>query len=423
MARVRPLRTGERRVVTVAARRFPRDLRTVSDVDDAPAARPDLSRDDIVANTWSDAPVGRWGDVHTPELLGPRDAVAAGRTASVMCLVGGVATVALETLPRLLSDYQGSVASAAWTVVGALVMFGLALLLRRRPEIVPGPAYAALCLAALVLNTTTSNLTGNSTFGGLAWFMLPVIFAAAHLHHLVAWTVAVLALVGSSTIILGTQPSDAAAADLASMAAVVVMTTTALRAAVRHQDELVRRLSEVASSDSLTGLATRRVLEQSAELLRTEAGTAARRRSTQPAEGAGLVLIDVDRFNQLNDTHGHPVGDAALVHVAQVVRSVVRSGATVARIGGDELAILLPGPRDGVVDRARAVLAAVRETPFVAPANDAPMTVSIGVAHTLEPVDLDRLYAAADAALYEAKIAGRDRVVVADVEADRRERR
>ncbi|WP_258723380.1 GGDEF domain-containing protein [Cellulomonas sp. NS3] len=383
-------------------------------MDDAPAARTGTSWGDIGAKSWSDAPVGRWVDVHTHELFGPRDAVAAGRTASVMCLVGGVATVALETLPRVLGDYQGSAASVAWTAVGALVMVGLALLLRRRPEIVPGPAYTALCLAALVVNTTTSNLTGNSTFGGLAWFMLPVIFAAAHLRHLVAWTVSVLALVGSSTVILATQPSGSAAADLASMAAVVVMTTTALRAAVRHQDELVCRLSQVASSDSLTGLATRRVLEQSAELLRTEAGTAARQRSTQPAEGAGLVLVDLDRFKQLNDTHGHPVGDAALVHVAQLVRSVVRGGGTVARIGGDELAVLLPGPRDGVVDLARALHATVRETPFVAPAGNLPMTVSIGVAHTREPCDLDHLYAAADAALYEAKVAGRDRVVVAD---------
>ncbi|WP_141372597.1 GGDEF domain-containing protein [Cellulomonas cellasea] len=354
--------------------------------------------------------------MRTHELLGPRDAVAAGRTASVMCLAGGVATVALETLPQVLGDYRGSATSAAWTVVGALLMFGLALLLRRRPEIVPGPTYTALCLVALAVNTTTSNLTGNSTFGGLAWFMFPVIFAAAHLRRLVAWTVAGLALVGSSTIILSTQPSGSAAADLASMTAVVVMTTAALLAAVRHQDRLVRRLNEVASSDSLTGLATRRVLEQAVELLRTEAGTTAQRRSAEPAAGAGLVLVDLDRFKELNDSHGHPVGDAALVHVARLVRSVVRSGDTVARIGGDELAILLRGSRAGVVERARAVHAVVRDTPFTARAREIPMTVSIGVAHTLEPGGLDRLYAAADAALYEAKVAGRDRVVVADVD-------
>lgn len=346
------------------------------------------------------------------ELFGPRDGAAAGRTASVMCLVGGVATVALETLPRVLGSGESSRTSIAWTAVGALIMFGLALLLHRRPDVVPGPTYTALCLVAIVVNTTTANLAGDSTFGGLAWFMFAVIFAAAHLGRGVAWTVAVLTLIGSSTVILSTQPPEPAAADLASMAALVVMTTTALLAARWHQDHLVARLNAAASSDALTGLATRRVLEQAVGLLRAQAGTTAKRRSAEPPEGAGLVLVDVDRFKQLNDTHGHPVGDAALVHVATLVRSVVRSSDTVARIGGDELAILLPGGRAGAVDRAHALHAVIRDNPLPGPAGDIPVTVSIGVAHTVEPDGLDGLYTAADAALYEAKLAGRDRVAV-----------
>lgn len=355
--------------------------------------------------------------MHIDDLFGPRDATAASRTASVMCLVGAVATVTLEILPRLLGSH-GSPASVAWTAFGTLVMVGLALLLHRRPHVVPGPVYTVLCLVALVVNTTTTTLTADFSFGGLAWFMFPVIFAAAHLRRSVAWSIAALALAGSSTVILSTQPPEPAAADMASMAAVVVMTTTALLTAGRHQDRLVHRLNEAASSDALTGLATRRVLEQSAELLRVEAGTAAKRRSAAPTEGTGLVLVDVDCFKQLNDTHGHPVGDAALVHVAQLVRSVVRSSDTVARIGGDELAILLPGHRAGVVERARAVHAVVRENPLPGPAGSIPVTVSIGVAHMVEPDGLDRLYAAADAALYEAKLAGRDRVVVGDADQD-----
>lgn len=346
--------------------------------------------------------------------LGGRDGAAAGRTAAVMCFVGGVATIALEILPRLLGSDEGSATSIVWTAVGAVVMFGLALFLHRRPRALPRVGYTVLCLVAVVLNTTTTHLNGNSTFGGLAWFMFPVIFAAAHLRRGVAWGVAALTLAGSSSVIISTQTPEVAAADLASMAAIVVMTTTALLAAGRHQDQLVDRLSEAASSDALTGLATRRVLEQSADLLRTEASATIKQRSAEPSAGAGLVLVDIDNFKALNDTHGHPVGDAALVHVARLVRSVVRSSDTVARIGGDELAILLPGPRAAAVGRAHAIHAAVRENPLPGPAGPIPMTVSVGVAHALEPQGLECLYAVADVALYEAKVAGRDRAVVGD---------
>ncbi len=340
-----------------------------------------------------------------------RDRAAAGRTAAVMCFVGGIATVALELLPRLLGSDKGSPTSIAWTAVGAVIMFGLAQFLRSHPQVMPRTGYTVMCFVAVALTTLTTHLNGNSTFGGLAWFVFPVIFAAAHLGRVVAWIVAVLTLAGSSSIIVSTQTPEVAAADLASMSAVVLMITTALLAAGRHQDRLVERLNEAASSDALTGLATRRVLEQSVELLRTEAGSTAKQR-TAPAAGAGLVIVDIDYFKQLNDTHGHPVGDAALVHVAQLVRSVVRSSDTIARIGGDEVAILLPGPKDVAVGRARAIHAVVRENPLAGPAGPIPMTVSIGVAHVLEPQGLECLYTVADVALYEAKLAGRDRAVV-----------
>ena len=358
----------------------------------------------------------RWAPVRIPQILGPRDGPAAGRTAAVMCLAGALATVTLETLPRLLGSDLGSVTSLAWTVVGTLVMVGLALVLHRRPEVVPGPAYTVLCLLAITVNTTVSNLTDNSTFGGLAWFMFAVIFAAAHLRPAVAWTIAVLTLLGASSIIVTTQSPEAAAADTASMVAIVLMTTTALLTAGRHQDRLVHRLHEVASTDGLTGLATRRVLEEAAELLRVPPRGASERRAGELPAGAGLVLVDLDRFKALNDTYGHPVGDAALAHCARLVRSVVRSSDTVARLGGDELAILLPGGRAAVVERARAVHAIIRDTPLAGPTGPLGITVSVGVAHVLELEGLDHLYTVADAALYEAKSAGRDRVVVRDAD-------
>jgi diguanylate cyclase (GGDEF)-like protein len=129
------------------------------------------------------------------------------------------------------------------------------------------------------------------------------------------------------------------------------------------------------------------------------------------------VLVDVDSFKSINDQHGHPVGDDALAHIAGVLRAVVRAGdAVLSRMGGDELAVLLPDcPPDVAVRRANEVLDAVRSTPLALPDGTLlAISVSLGVAHAPTHAEgLEALYAAADAALYAAKRAGRGRVEVA----------
>ncbi len=131
--------------------------------------------------------------------------------------------------------------------------------------------------------------------------------------------------------------------------------------------------------------------------------------------GTGLAIVDLDHFKTLNDTYGHPVGDAALVHVAALLRSTCPSKATVARLGGDELAVLLPCVAPSEV---REVMVRFHDATRTSPMNHLgrvlALSVSVGGAHipaTKDP-DLAVLYEQADEALYQAKLQGRNRVVV-----------
>ncbi len=173
----------------------------------------------------------------------------------------------------------------------------------------------------------------------------------------------------------------------------------------RAQEEL-RRLATV---DELTGLHNRRhffeVGERLLERLRCDGRPAA------------LLLFDLDHFKAINDTHGHAAGDRVLRAVAARCRRVLRPGDLLARLGGEEFAVLLPDtprlPALRVAERLRRAVAGLRVQ--VAPGTTVGPTLSAGIA-TAEEVagGLDRLLAAADRALYRAKAEGRNRVAVAE---------
>jgi two-component system cell cycle response regulator len=182
-----------------------------------------------------------------------------------------------------------------------------------------------------------------------------------------------------------------------------------LRFHVVTQDELdaLVRLYEAGLCDALTGLANRKQLE---ERLRAEVSYA--RRHASPLS---LVMIDVDRFKAVNDEHGHLVGDAVLKHVAQVVARTVRVEDLVARFGGEEFVVVARGTQlVGGQQLAERLRGAVERTEI--PIDERlvlRMTASLGVASLacIETPDPRALVEKADARMYRAKRAGRNRVV------------
>lgn len=182
---------------------------------------------------------------------------------------------------------------------------------------------------------------------------------------------------------------------------------TALRHARDALTQANLQLSHLASHDALTGLANRRALDARLQQVLAASPT------TTPPPAPALLMIDVDHFKRYNDLHGHPAGDECLVRVAAAIRAVAEAeGGFAARFGGEEMALLLPAhPQPaGVAEAVRAAVAALT-LPGGGPAPQ--VTVSVGLAVVgRAPQTVTAWLGAADEALYAAKAAGRNRVVV-----------
>ena len=169
--------------------------------------------------------------------------------------------------------------------------------------------------------------------------------------------------------------------------------------------ELERRLSQLAHTDSLTGLATQRTFYEALEK--------EWRRSRRCRAPLSCAMMDLDFFKQVNDVHGHPAGDSVLKFVSELLVDACRASDTVCRYGGEEFCVMLPETteRDAAVwaERARRRLAALR---IPAGIKDLRITASFGVAQCREDTQTsEELVDLADQALLCAKRIGRDRVV------------
>jgi diguanylate cyclase (GGDEF)-like protein len=168
-----------------------------------------------------------------------------------------------------------------------------------------------------------------------------------------------------------------------------------------------RRLAEIARTDSLTGLSNRRSLIEQLDVLLANAS-----RHRFPV---CVLMIDIDHFKQINDTHGHSVGDQAIRHTANLLAAHRREGDLLARWGGEEFLAVLPYSklRDGL-NAARRLCQLIEAAPLeLESGEDLTMRVSIGVALAGDDTT-DALINRADLGLYEAKSAGRNTVRTAD---------
>jgi diguanylate cyclase (GGDEF)-like protein len=335
--------------------------------------------------------------------LEPRDRDQAKRTAAGLTVLAASVTL----LFAVIEPPTGGPAVVAVTYLVPTVMLALSLVMLRASEKRLLAFWAPVPIVGIVAIAGLDLATADASAAGQVFLCYPVIYAASQLRPPTAIVACIAAVAADAIVVLNLRPLSLALTDLSYVSVALMSMAGVLIHAGRRQDALVLELRRQAAIDPLTGLATRPVLDVAVLAALTTDGEG----------GTALGMLDVDRFKLVNDRHGHPVGDAALVHIAKVLSSNTRSDTVISRLGGDEIAFLLPGCTAPVaMKRAEHLVQAIRDNPMrLANGDLLRLSVSIGVAHAALPHDdetLRELYAEADAALYNAKRAGRDRVGV-----------
>ncbi|MEZ0493856.1 diguanylate cyclase [Kineococcus sp. TBRC 1896] len=306
--------------------------------------------------------------------------------------------LAVAVLTRSLDALAPVAASAVLWSVLAVVALRAARRDRRAARPIVTVALA-LDVVVLTLSGLSPPRPGNVTTASVG--LLALCAAAALLTRTRHLPFVVLpAAVGQAVLLHAVDGGTSTPRLLADVCTVVAagVATTGVIAWLEHgRRRALRATTRAAGTDALTGLLNRRGLRDACTGL--------------GGEGVTAVVADIDHFKSINDRHGHDVGDAVLVVVAQALRECSRPDDVLVRLGGEELAWIGRWP-----DVHAAVGSANRFRDRVAEASTAagaPVTVSAGVAATGPgPFDLSALLSRADAALYAAKATGRDRVVL-----------
>lgn len=305
-------------------------------------------------------------------------------------LSNGLYTTTMVLFTAGLMHRHGGLPPVRWLVATAAVVLG---------------GYLVLYVHAdTVARTWWMNLAATIVFGApvvLRWHC-----ARRQLERLVFVLVGLTALQYAvrTAIILPMEPGLNAVNYYTSLAATTMRFSSAITSLcvatallMAYTAAIVRELSHASLTDPMTGLANRRGLI-----------------GATGGEGGGgaMIVADIDRFKSINDRHGHAAGDGVIVAFARTLSDAARGTDTVARIGGEEFAIVLPGATAGMA-RLAAEAARVSFAATVHPSIGEAATASFGVSTWRADEPLDDALARADAALYEAKRGGRDRTVVA----------
>jgi len=294
---------------------------------------------------------------------------------------------------EVLGAPEGRIQTTRITLEGAAIAFNLAsialILMRARHAplmllLAVGQAYFVQASVAFLLGSAWNH----------QWWLAHAVFAAGFL--LMSWgVVQVFQTTGAFARVFSLN-------DLMRRLVAEKQTTQHALEQLREANEL---LEKQATTDSLTGIANRK---QILHWVETE-----RERVLSTGSPLSVLLLDVDRFKQINDRLGHSGGDRALIALVQAIASVLRPADRLGRLGGEEFLILLPeSPAGNALQVAEQVRAAIEAEPLVVQGESVAITASIGVA-TL-PVDgasTDAVVAVADKRMYEAKRSGRNRVV------------
>ena len=170
-------------------------------------------------------------------------------------------------------------------------------------------------------------------------------------------------------------------------------------------DQISNYLVE-ARTDGLTGLFNRRAYDKALDQLYAD--------WTEKGQAFSLGLIDIDHFKQINDTHGHPAGDAVLQQVAAMLQTELHGSVCIARYGGEEFAMLTTASAEQAADALDSLRAAVCEKEIIHDGTVIPVSLSGGASMILEGDAIGNLVRRADEALYAAKLGGRNRVYLHD---------
>jgi len=331
----------------------------------------------------------------------PRDHRVAGRTASTLGMVAAAVTLVFAV--GQLFGHEAVVIDIVVTIVAAALIVVAGLSARLLGDAHP-VVWAVWPFAAIGLIVALDFVTADATLSAQVFLIFPALYAASELRRPGAIAVLVAVILAEWSVTTVMLPWERAIVEASYMSAAIVTVAALLTLAGERQERLVALLERQAAIDPLTGLVTRRVLDEAASSALTGAAS---------AEGTALILIDVDNFKAINDAYGHPGGDEVLIQLAQVLIKGSRSTDVVSRLGGDEIALLLPGcSADVLTARAEQILSEIRARHFVVPdGRRVTVTVSGGLAHApTDAVDLRTMYAAADKALYQAKELGRNQI-------------